>query len=410
MDVQTHIAIPACDEEEYLPRVLDVLCRQTNLTFQVWVCINQPETWWDKEDTRLICEHNQRLLGYVKKIQAELPFKLRILDCSSRGRGWLVEHAGASLARKTLMDRIIDESDLHAIILSLDADTMINDNYVEEALEMFERFPLASAVAFPYYHVLEGDEMMQKAMIRYETYLRNYFLKLLEIQSPYAYVPIGSAFAVRVWAYKAVRGMPLVAAGEDFYFLQKVRQVGFIIPSWAPVVYPSGRLSRRVLFGTGRALSYSFNELCQRYPLFPDHAFRKIRQVYDEIQSISLTRILNDATNLLTYVSRKKVLAIIKNFKQPHHIEHALHIQFNALQIYHALKDELGTYDESDAFLDLLRKTGLLQFAPDLWESSIDQLEIFRRRLFEMELNFVKKKLKAISEKNKSWWKYLTCW
>jgi hypothetical protein len=408
--MRIHIAIPACDEEQFLPRVLESLSQETYKDFVVWVCINQPESWWNDPNKIAVCESNQRLLHFLQSFKSTYPFELRVLDCASRGKGWSGDKWGASLARKTLMDLISAESGEEDMIMSLDADTLVDEHYVSEGMGGFLRFPRAAALTFAYYHKLEGDENLRKSMIRYETYLRNYFLGLLNVKSPYSYVPIGSAFAVKVWAYKAVRGMPLRAAGEDFYFLQKVRQVGFVLPFPEVVVYPAGRLSHRVLFGTGRALTYSFDELCQRYPLFPSSSFQKLQEIYLEIQEVASTRKFEKGMLLCKYVSPAHISAILENYKQPRHIEHALHIQFNALEIYHLLKNSLGFYDEKIAVADFLERTGLECSDNDLWDKPLPALEEFRKKLFEYERKFVRKKIELLQRKNKSWWKYLTCW
>ena len=42
------IAIPAMDELDYLPVTLDALSKQdTLLPYEVYVCVNQPDDYWD---------------------------------------------------------------------------------------------------------------------------------------------------------------------------------------------------------------------------------------------------------------------------------------------------------------------------------------------------------------------------
>ena len=62
---------------------------------------------------------------------------------------------------------------------------------------------------------------------------------------------IGSAFAVTANAYIKRGGMTRSQAGEDFYFLQTLAQIGTVGEITTTKVYPSARLSDRIPFGTG---------------------------------------------------------------------------------------------------------------------------------------------------------------
>jgi hypothetical protein len=67
-------------------------------------------------------------------------------------------------------------------------------------------------------------------------------------------ITIGSAFAVTAEAYVKRGGMNRRQAGEDFYFLQNLAQLGTVGEITATRVFPSARLSNRVPFGTGAAI------------------------------------------------------------------------------------------------------------------------------------------------------------
>lgn len=69
--------------------------------------------------------------------------------------------------------------------------------------------------------------------------------------SPYGYPSIGSTIACRAEAYAKVRGWPKRTAGEDFYFLNKLRKVGQYAFANCDPVQLSSRGSERVPFGTG---------------------------------------------------------------------------------------------------------------------------------------------------------------
>lgn len=411
MGRHVYIAIPACDEETYLPKTLATLNEQSINHFSVWICVNQPEKWnFDSQKVRVI-ESNARLLQFLEKNKDNYKFPLYVFDCSSPGKGWASDKWGASIARKYLMDSISLQARDDDIIASLDADTWVEPQYVEAIQDAFERFPRIAGITIPYIHWLEGDEQLQRTTIRYETYLRNYFLGLLSIGSPYSYVPIGSAFAVTAKAYKAVRGMPLRTAGEDFYFLQKVRQTGFILPFAETIVHPAGRVSERVLFGTGKALSYSFIDMCRKYPIFTEKGFTMIGRIYQEFSEIASTRMWNHEMECIKHIDKQELNKILANYRFSHHIEHALHIQFNALKIFKSLRENQPyEYDEKTALSEFLRKWSLESFETILWDGPLADLKAFQKKLFNLELKQVKYKLDHLKRKNKKWWKYLACW
>ena len=99
-----------------------------------------------------------------------------------------------------------------------------------------------------------------KGIQLYEKYL-NYYKKALQHTGyPYSMFTIGSAFAVRANAYVKRGGMNRRQAGEDFYFLQGLVQLGKVGEIKSTKVYPSARLSARVPFGTGPILQKWMNE------------------------------------------------------------------------------------------------------------------------------------------------------
>jgi hypothetical protein len=65
---------------------------------------------------------------------------------------------------------------------------------------------------------------------------------------------MGSALAIPVPSYAAVRGFPRKNAAEDFYVLDKLAKVGEIVRLDGARLLLEGRPSDRVPFGTGRAL------------------------------------------------------------------------------------------------------------------------------------------------------------
>ena len=94
-----------------------------------------------------------------------------------------------------------------------------------------------------------------EACLRYEARLRHHVLGLQWAGSPYAYEAIGSTISCNALAYAQVRGVPSRPAAEDFYLLNKLAKLGEIRTVRGAPMRVSGRVSDRVPFGTGAALT-----------------------------------------------------------------------------------------------------------------------------------------------------------
>ncbi len=110
--------------------------------------------------------------------------------------------------------------------MSMDGDTFYKPGYLEAVCDSLGAHPRATALSAPFYHPLGPVEEQNRALLRYELYMRHYFLNLLRIDSPYAFLALGSTISLPVWAYRKVGGISPFKAGEDFYFLQKLGQGG----------------------------------------------------------------------------------------------------------------------------------------------------------------------------------------
>ena len=98
---------------------------------------------------------------------------------------------------------------------------------------------------------------------------------------PYYYHTIGSAFAVSADAYVRVGGMGRQQGGEDFYFLQKIFQLGHIKDLNSVYVYPLARFSDRVPFGTGPALQKILEEPDKRIKIYSKESFSNLKLLFD---------------------------------------------------------------------------------------------------------------------------------
>jgi hypothetical protein len=104
-------------------------------------------------------------------------------------------------------------------------------------------------------HRLDPEPHLEEAMLRYEIALRLHVVGLAWARSPYAYQAVGSTLVLDAKAYARVRGFPRRQAGEDFYLLNKMAKQGQMLRLGGSAIQLAGRLSHRVPFGTGAALT-----------------------------------------------------------------------------------------------------------------------------------------------------------
>lgn len=167
--------------------------------------------------------------------------------------------AGVGLARKTGLDEAVLRfnhfNKTSGIVVSLDSDSLVEPNYLIEIEKHFKQNPKHVGATIKVEHQKDGLSEKQKHGIElYEKYL-NYYKDALRFTGyPQAMITIGSAFAVTAEAYVKRGGMNRRQAGEDFYFLQNLAQLGIVGEINTTRVYPSARLSNRVPFGTGAAI------------------------------------------------------------------------------------------------------------------------------------------------------------
>jgi len=274
-DCSVFIALPVMDEQANLPGFIRCLELQTYRDFKLYICVNQPDEWWGSEEQLAVCLSNQNSMEYLNSIES---VQLIIIDKSSKGNGWTGKKSGVGWARRTLMDTILKEANQDDLIISLDADTSFNPGYFESVVENFIVNNNAVALAVPYYHQLTGEHEKDRAILRYEIYMRYYAINLWRIQSPYSFTAIGSAIVLPVKAYRAIGGITPHKSGEDFYFLQKLRKYGKVLTWNAEKVCPEARYSDRVGFGTGPAMIRGRAGDWDRYPIYPSEFFDSIKQ------------------------------------------------------------------------------------------------------------------------------------
>lgn len=368
------VAIPAMAELEQLPRLLQCLRRQTTQNFTTYICINNPEQRTTPAEEQVYAE-NQASIALLENIK---DLGINIIDRSSQGLGWQGKKKGVGWARKELFARILEEETDDELIVSLDADTDFADNYLEQLLDTFNQHPDCCALAVPYYHPLTGDEANDRAMLRYECYMRHYLIQMLQIESPYAFTALGSAIVFPLWAYRRVGGITPLQGGEDFYLLQKFAKTGKllnILDDTSTHVCPSGRISHRVPFGTGPAVALSLDEQEERYPFYPESGFGDVKATCD----LFPTLYDHDIETPMSAFLREQLATddlwgpLRKNFRTRELFVHACRERVDGLRILQYLKTQLTN-------------TALPSGYPDFKTTPIADLNAFRDALYQKEM------------------------
>lgn len=276
------VVIPA-KKEPGLLRTLESLARNhsTGITTEVIVVFNSSE-----EDSVETVDINREGITEAEewcRSKSDLNIDFHFLNFENLPS----KHAGAGLARKIGMDeavrRFSEIGNPNGIILCLDADTIVEENYLAEALKYFRKNEKSPGAVFYFEHPLSGDEDIHEvydAIVLYELYLRYYKLALKYTGFPNVYHSIGSCIAVNAVSYCKSGGMNKRQAGEDFYFLQKLSILGAIGEINSTCVYPSSRISDRVPFGTGPEIEKIINAKDTAYPTYSFESFLQLKELF----------------------------------------------------------------------------------------------------------------------------------
>lgn len=294
-DISQVVVIPAYAEKEMIFHTLASLARNraSSLEYSFILCVVN-----NKKDSPIPVRNNnlktmeyldalvkRKSMRHFKKDEELYPIfagicdakmKLGYIDACSKGYEIPSNFGGVGMARKIGMDmalRLLWNNTSHQdVILSLDADTLVCQNYLSTVKEHFKSKVKTAIIA--YEHQMPEDQVLQAAIVCYEIFLRYWVLGLQYAKSPWAFHTIGSTIAVSPQAYLEVRGMNKREAGEDFYFLSKLAKIGKIDYIKDTCVYPSARLSTRVPFGTGKRIQRFLEGRCRdEYCLYDPRIF-----------------------------------------------------------------------------------------------------------------------------------------
>ena len=273
------IVVIPCHNEPNLLRTLDSLksCNKPKCDFLVIVVVNQSEI-----ADKLIKSRNEETIEEVSHWKAANPsFSLEVLEEDSLPK----KHAGVGLARKIGMDEavnIFQKNNTDGVIVALDADCEVEFNYLVEIENHFDEQPKTPGCSIRYAHPINDvrfDTSINHGIIQYELHLRYYNQALRMCKFPFAFHTVGSSMAVRSSAYQKQGGMNKRKAGEDFYFLQKIIELGNFTELNSTCIFPSPRVSDRVPFGTGKAIGDFLRQESNTFYTYNFESFVELQEI-----------------------------------------------------------------------------------------------------------------------------------
>ncbi len=389
-----YVALPVLDELDSIRFFIEDIQSQTFKNYKLFVCINQPDNWWDLPEKIQICKNNQLTIAYLKSIK---DIEIEIIDRSSKDSGWKGKQLGVGWARKILMDRINEVASENDIIISLDADTRFTAIYFESIIRNFQKHQKAMAISVPYYHKLTGNHEIDASILRYEIYMRYFAINLWRIGSPFSFTALGSAIAFPLWAYRKIGGISPMKSGEDFYLLQKFCKVGSIINWNSEMVYPEARFSNRVFFGTGPAMIKGNNGDWESYPIYHFTLFDNVMKTYQQFAGLYKSDVDFPLNKFLAdqFKDSNWWLSLRKNFKTEKNFINACFEKVDGLRVLQYLKafqPEINKSDEQclHEFLQL--------FYPEFIPQLCIPIDFEFNKLSIHQLNDIRNKLMLIEE------------
>ncbi|MCP5061000.1 MAG: glycosyltransferase family 2 protein [Ignavibacteriae bacterium] len=331
-----------------------------------------------------IKETNSKLLiflrNYLHKENSSLT--IGVIDASTTDKTLPEKDGGVGLARKIGMDLALNlfnyESKNKKILICLDADCTVSENYLETIVAEFNQNNF-SAGYVNFEHKLPKNEEDQKAIINYEIFLRHYVAGLQYANSPYGFHTIGSTMICDFESYIKIGGMNKRKAAEDFYFMEKLAKVSNINRIQSATVYPSSRGSWRVPFGTGQRVNRYLSQKQNEYLLYSHKSFEVLKEwlnIFHNKENTSSDHYLAEAKriNISLYnffVEQKFEKSwgmILRNSKTELQIEKQKRIWmdgFKTLKLVHYLRDnefpQGNMFDTLDILFNKVGTTNSIQ-------------------------------------------------
>jgi len=282
------VVIPAYNEDCILETLNSLNeAKKPSKKVEIIIVINSSEN-----SSKKIIQQNKKTAEDIKEWMINNPerfFDLYIIEKNNLPS----KYFGAGYARKTGMDEAISRfnkiNQKEGYLISLDADVEVNNNYFTAIEEYTKKNPETNAGIIYFEHPAGGTKFtddIYNSIIHYELYLRYYKNALRWAGFPYAFHTIGSAFIVKAEAYVKQGGMNRKQAGEDFYFLNKIFQLGNVAEINKTRVIPSPRPSDRVIFGTGPEVKKRLKQSESLKDTYDLEAFETLKNFFSMISEL----------------------------------------------------------------------------------------------------------------------------
>ncbi len=298
------IVIPCYDEQNISQTIFSLYnCENPGCNVALFIIINSSSD----SDEKVVAQ-NEISYNEINELSAKSPqwlyvYVLNIIDMPAR-------NAGVGWARKIGMDMAIvhfnKSENKNGIIISLDADTLVENNYLISIRNFYENNRESIAASIYFEHPL-NEAYTNHAIVMYELYMRYYKNALTASGFPNSIYSVGSCFSVLASAYVSQGGMNRRKAGEDFYFLNKLHSYGNIGEINTSTVYPSSRVSDRVPFGTGQVVKRLSSEGSRVLNTYAFDSFLVLRNIFlsvdiiyenKKIEPVILNSVLNEFIRL----------------------------------------------------------------------------------------------------------------
>lgn len=330
--------------------ITDFLSRFKDKPTLFVLVINQPEDDFDAVPQTAITEFVERIgqMSWYKDNLSLYTFndshvKILLVERYQYGNR-IPKKQGVGLARKIAADIAVYLIQRGAVknpqIYSTDADATLPDNYFADSL--LKRGSCAGV--FNFSHKASGNQDIDAATSLYEQRLHYYVDGLAFAGSKYAFHTIGSCLTFTMQAYCQVRGFPKKSAGEDFYLLNKLAKLAEV-QCLAPVIHLRSRLSDRVPFGTGPAVSQiiDLQHNNASYPIYHPETFVRLKILLTALQNtvnkdIQVERLAEhlDVTSYDFLLQSRFLQQYQKwqvQFSDPDRLQHAVDEWFDAFRI-----------------------------------------------------------------------------
>ena len=275
--------IPAHREHQLIDTLESLnKCHAISRSLAVWIVINQSNEAPD-EVTKINRESLANVTEWIDNSSPCFQVLVKFIVLPHK-------HAGVGLARKVGMDdaiRVFERDQTHdeGIIICLDADCEVSPNYFQVIDRHFCQNKLTPGASIHFEHPLSGslNSFNYQAIINYELFLRFYIHAQRWIGSPHAFQTVGSSMVVRSLAYQKQGGMNRRKAGEDFYFLNRIIQLGHFTEIKDCKVVPSPRNSDRVPFGTGKDVNRQIDQnIIDYYTTYSPRTFQDLKLFFGQ--------------------------------------------------------------------------------------------------------------------------------